>query len=92
MEAKRQAEDQAKIRKAEEMRADMIRANEQQKRIREAREAAQIAEEEELRRRMMAKLAEDDRIEQMNAQKRRMKVCEPSSCIHKNKYINIVPR
>ena len=52
----------------------MMAANEAQKRLREARERAQAAEEEELRARMMAKFAEDDRIEQMNAQKRRMKV------------------
>ena len=32
------------------------------------REAAQKADEEEFRRRLMAKFAEDDRIEQMNAQ------------------------
>ena len=35
--------------------------------------AAEKEEEEEFRRQMMAKFAEDDRIEQMNAQKRRMK-------------------
>lgn len=34
------------------------------------------AEEEEFRRRMMAKFAEEDRIEQLNAQKRRMKQLE----------------
>ena len=34
---------------------------------------AEKAEEEEFRQQMMAKFAEDDRIEQMNAQKRRMK-------------------
>jgi len=76
LEAKRQAEDEAKIRKAEEMKAEMIRANEQQKRMREAREAARVAEEEDLRQRLMAKFAEDDRIEQMNAQKRRMKLLD----------------
>lgn len=34
---------------------------------------AEREEEEEFRQQMMAKFAEDDRIEQMNAQKRRMK-------------------
>ena len=34
------------------------------------------AEEEGFRRHMLAKFAEDDRIEQMNAQKRRMKLIE----------------
>ena len=35
--------------------------------------AAEKEEEEAFRQQMMAKFAEDDRIEQMNAQKRRMK-------------------
>lgn len=39
------------------------------------REAQQRAEEEAFRAAMMAKFAEDDRIEQLNAQKRRLKVC-----------------
>ena len=34
---------------------------------------AEREEEEQFRQQMMAKFAEDDRIEQMNAQKRRMK-------------------
>ncbi len=38
------------------------------------REAAARAEEEVYRQRMMAKFAEDDRLEQLNAQKRRLKV------------------
>ena len=37
------------------------------------RDEAMRLEEEEYRRQMMEKFAEDDRIEQMNAQKRRMK-------------------
>ena len=74
LEAKRQGETEAKLRRAEAAKAEMMAANEAQKRLREARERAQAAEEEELRARMMAKFAEDDRIEQMNAQKRRMKV------------------
>lgn len=40
------------------------------------REQAQHAEEEHFREEMMAKFAEDDRLEQMNAQKRRMKQLE----------------
>lgn len=39
----------------------------------EERDAAHKSEEEEFRRRMMAKFAEDDRLEQLNQQKRRMK-------------------
>jgi len=40
----------------------------------EMRIQAEAAEEETLRQQMLAKFAEDDRIELMNAQKRRMKV------------------
>ena len=49
----------------------MEQRNHQQKR----REAEQ-AEEDSLRQQMLAKFAEDDRIELMNAQKRRMKQLE----------------
>lgn len=41
--------------------------------LKERKRQAEKEEEEEFRRQMMAKFAEDDRIEQMNAQKRRMK-------------------
>ena len=41
--------------------------------LKEQKRVAERQEEEEFRRMMMAKFAEDDRIEQMNAQKRRMK-------------------
>ena len=44
---------------------------------------AELAEEEEYRRQMMAKMAEDDRIEQMNAQKRRMKQLEHQRAVEK---------
>jgi hypothetical protein len=43
-------------------------------RLKAEREAAQRAEEEAFRQSMMAKFAEDDRLEQLNAQKRRLKV------------------
>lgn len=47
------------------------------------REARQRVEEDALRAEMMAKFAEDDRIEQLNAQRRRMKVstCSSSTAI-----------
>lgn len=45
--------------------------------LQELREQQYQAEEEEYRRQLMAKFAEEDRIEQMNAQKRRMRVSEP---------------
>ncbi len=73
-EAKYREEEEAKKQKADRMRAEIIRANEHQKKLREEREAAYKEEEEEFRRQLMAKFAEDDRIEQMNQQKRRMKV------------------
>ena len=41
--------------------------------LKERKRQAEKEEEEEFRQQMMAKFAEDDRIEQMNAQKRRMK-------------------
>ena len=41
--------------------------------MKEKKRQAEREEEEEFRQQMMAKFAEDDRIEQMNAQKRRMK-------------------
>lgn len=57
-----------------QMREEMKRANEHQLKLKEEREAALRREEEEFRAKMMAKFAEDDRIEQLNAQKRRMKL------------------
>lgn len=48
----------------------------QQLAFKEMRRQAEKEEEETFRKMMMAKFAEDDRIEQMNAQKRRMKQLE----------------
>ncbi|KAG2486968.1 hypothetical protein HYH03_014341 [Edaphochlamys debaryana] len=76
LEAKRRAEDEERKRKAEEGRLEMMRANQYQMRLKEEREAAFRAEEEEFRQRMLAKFAEDERLEQMNAQKRRMRQAE----------------
>uniref|UniRef100_A0A7S0YAH5 Meiosis-specific nuclear structural protein 1 n=1 Tax=Polytomella parva TaxID=51329 RepID=A0A7S0YAH5_9CHLO len=76
LELKRREEDAARKLKAERMKQEMIAANEYQKRLKAEREAARQKEEEEFRVMMMAKFAEDDRIEQMNAQKRRMRVLE----------------
>jgi hypothetical protein len=50
-------------------------------RLKAEREAAQRAEEEAFRQSMMAKFAEDDRLEQLNAQKRRLKVRGRYWCI-----------
>eukprot|EP00195_Chlamydomonas_chlamydogama_P011039 CAMPEP_0202890232 /NCGR_PEP_ID=MMETSP1392-20130828/721_1 /ASSEMBLY_ACC=CAM_ASM_000868 /TAXON_ID=225041 /ORGANISM="Chlamydomonas chlamydogama, Strain SAG 11-48b" /LENGTH=479 /DNA_ID=CAMNT_0049573769 /DNA_START=242 /DNA_END=1678 /DNA_ORIENTATION=- len=76
LEEKRRQEEEERRRRAEQLRAEIQRSNEIQMRLKAEREAAMKAEEEEFRRRMMAKFAEDDRIEQLNAQKRRMKLVE----------------
>lgn len=54
----------------------MQRTCQEQMAFQEMRRRAEKEEEEAFRRAMMAKFAEDDRIEQMNAQKRRMKQLE----------------
>ena len=54
-------------------RLDMMKANDQQQALKQARAEALEEEEKKFREQMLAKFAEDDRIEQMNAQKRRMK-------------------
>lgn len=78
LEAKRRAEDEGRKLKAERAKADMIAANQHQMRLKAEREEAFKREEEEFRQRMMAKFAEDDRLEQMNAQKRRLRLAEHS--------------
>lgn len=54
----------------------MQRTCQEQMAFKEIRRQAEKEEEEAFRKMMMAKFAEDDRIEQMNAQKRRMKQLE----------------
>ncbi|MEW5298106.1 MAG: hypothetical protein WDW38_001158 [Sanguina aurantia] len=76
LEAKRRAEDEARAARAEAMKREMVRANEYQMRLKAERESAQHEEEEFFKRSMLAKFAEDDRLEQMNAAKRRMKAAE----------------
>ena len=51
--------------------------------MKERKMEAEKLEEEEFRRQMMAKFAEDDRIELMNAQKRRMKQLEHRRAVEK---------
>ncbi|XP_067104860.1 meiosis-specific nuclear structural protein 1 [Osmerus mordax] len=55
----------------------------QQMAFKELRRQAEKEEEEAFRQMMMAKFAEDDRIEQMNAQKRRMKQLEHKRAVEK---------
>merc|ERR1711871_73288 len=57
-------------------RLEMMQANEYQKQLKSLKRYEEKQEEEEFRSKMMAKFAEEDRIEQMNAQKRRMKLQE----------------
>ena len=51
--------------------------------MKERKRLAELVEEEEYRRQLMAKFAEDDRIELMNAQKRRMKQLEHRRAVEK---------
>ena len=53
----------------------------QQQQLKELQKEAELAEEEEFRRKMLEKFANDDKIEQMNAQKRRMKQLEHKRAI-----------
>ncbi|GMH38150.1 hypothetical protein BSKO_06034 [Bryopsis sp. KO-2023] len=72
-EQKRKMEVQEKKRKDELARQEMIRQNEIQMRLKAERDLARKAEEDEFRQRMLEKFAEDDRIDQLNAQRRRLK-------------------
>lgn len=54
----------------------MAAANAMQARLKEERRVREAAEEEAFRQRMLAKFAEDDRVEQMNAARKRMKLEE----------------
>ena len=51
----------------------MIAANQRQMELKAAAQAAAAEEDECMKQAMLAKFAEDDRLEQMNAQKRRMR-------------------
>jgi Trichohyalin-plectin-homology domain len=54
----------------------MMAANKKQMELRAAAQAAAAADEERMKQAMLAKFAEDDRLEQMNAHKRRMRSLE----------------
>ena len=80
------AEEEERARERQRQRQDLERRVAQQMKLRAAQEEsmeelrrrreAERAEEEEFRAAMMEKFAADDRIEQMNAQKRRMRVLQ----------------
>ena len=75
-------EEREREREREEMerrlrqRIELKNTEQEQLAYKQRRREAELAEEEEYKRQMLAKFAEDDRIEQMNAQKRRMKQLE----------------
>ena len=64
-------------------RLEIQQSCQQQMAFKELRRQAEKEEEEAFRQMMMAKFAEDDRIEQMNAQKRRMKQLEHKRAVEK---------
>jgi len=58
------------------MRLELQEVERQQLHVKDAKKQLEKSEDERFRQEMLAKFAEDDRIEQMNAQKRRMKQLE----------------
>jgi len=73
-EHKERERERNRIRKRAQDREDMKTAHALQMEQKEKRKAEDIIEEEKLREFMLAKFAEDERIEQMNDQKRRVRV------------------
>ena len=62
--------------RAVQQRMDIALANEYQRQLKAIKREEEKAEEELFRKAMLEKFAEDDRLDQMNAQKRRMKQLE----------------
>ncbi|PKU47954.1 hypothetical protein llap_1737 [Limosa lapponica baueri] len=73
----------AEIEKRIRQRLDLRQTYEEQFALKKILQQAMREEEEAFRQQMLAKLAEDDRIEQMNAQKRRMKQLEHRRAVEK---------
>jgi len=73
LEAEARRRDEMMVRKRLEDREDMKNAFNVQLRLREERAAKEREEEEKMRQHLMRKFAEDDRLEQMNENKRRMR-------------------
>ena len=65
-----------KMERAVKQRMDIAMANEYQRQLKSIRREEEKAEEDVFRQAMLDKFAEDDRLDQMNAQKRRMKQME----------------
>merc|ERR1711957_1053872 len=74
LEAEHRRREELVMRKHLEDREEMNSAYVIQMHIKEDRKAKALEEEEKLREALLAKFAEDDRIEQLNEQKRRLKV------------------
>ena len=70
-----------KMARAVQQRMDIALANEYQRQLKAIRREEEKQEEEGFRVAMLAKFAEDDRLDQMNAQKRRMKQLEHRKAI-----------
>jgi hypothetical protein len=70
-----------KMARAVQQRMDIALANEYQRQLKAIRREEEKHEEEGFRVAMLAKFAEDDRLDQMNAQKRRMKQLEHRKAI-----------
>lgn len=85
-------ERQAALRRQEQLQAqkkladqvEMSRAFQEQLKAKDERRRREMEQEQLLRDELMAKFAEDDRIEQMNAQKRRMKLLEHKKEVDKH--------
>jgi len=65
-----------KMERAEQNRRDIALANEYQRQLKAIKREEEKAEEDQFRRAMLDKFAEDDRLDQLNAQKRRIKQME----------------
>ncbi|KAM4766038.1 meiosis-specific nuclear structural protein 1 isoform 3-T4 [Cyanocitta cristata] len=73
----------AEIEKRIRQRLDLRQTYEEQVALKAAAQQAMREEEEALRQQILAKFAEDDRMEQLNAQKRRMKQLEHKMAVEK---------
>merc|ERR1711988_1446765 len=65
-----------KMERAVKQRLELPLANEYQRQLKAIRREEEKTEEEQFRKAMLEKFAEDDRLDQLNAQKRRMKQLE----------------
>ena len=76
LEAKMRAQEEAKERHRQQAKLELLAAFKEQLAMREAARQEELREQEKFRVRLLEKFAEDDRIEQLNDQRRRMKLLE----------------